>query len=384
MSEQKYSRDAVLILAASFCYMICPILTAPIIAGYAESMGGKGLLMGIIVGIMNMTSLICRPFAGNLADRIPKRRLAMMGCLFLLAGSCIYVFSPGANFLLIGRVLDGIGFASCSIAMSSWLASIVPPGKVGSSMGLYGTVQALGMAVAPPIGIFVSGHFGYRFSFLVTGACAILSLILVHCIRDGGLPIRKSGAAKKGFSILEKKAIPIALIIVFFTIPYYGNQSFLLTYVKAVDLHVNTEWYFTIYAVFLIILRVGLGKAFNTVPYRRFLFVCIISSILSLLCFAFMNGNVLLFAAALFMAGGYGIMCSVSQAAAITLAGEGKRGLGTSTYYIGLDLGMMLGPIIAGFIYGHADMAVFYPGMLICPAACILIYIFFRKPIRNA
>lgn len=38
--------------------------------------------------------------------------------------------------------------------------------------------------------------------------------------------------------------------------------------------------------------------------------------------------------AALFMAGGYGIMCSVCQSTAILLAGPEHRGLANSTYYI--------------------------------------------------
>ncbi|MCI8645576.1 MAG: hypothetical protein HFE76_02000 [Firmicutes bacterium] len=38
--------------------------------------------------------------------------------------------------------------------------------------------------------------------------------------------------------------------------------------------------------------------------------------------------------ACIFMAGGYGIMCSVAQSTAILLAGEGRRGLANSTYMV--------------------------------------------------
>ena len=65
-----------------------------------------------------------------------------------------------------------------------------------------------------------------------------------------------------------------------------------------------------------------------------------------MLCLAWMKNNFIMFFGALFMAGGYGIMSSVCQSTAILLAGEGKRGLANSTYYVGLDLGMTLGPVI--------------------------------------
>ena len=78
-----------------------------------------------------------------------------------------------------------------------------------------------------------------------------------------------------------------------------------------------------------------------------------------------MKNNLQMFFAALFMAGGYGVMSSVCQSTAILLAGKERRGLANSTYYIGLDLGMTLGPIIGGFLYGHMELSLFYPMLLL-------------------
>lgn len=72
-----------------------------------------------------------------------------------------------------------------------------------------------------------------------------------------------------------------------------------------------------------------------------------LSAAVSMLNLTFLENNLILFVAAAFMAGGYGIMCSVSQSAVILLAGRGKRGVANSTYYVGLDLGMALGPFLA-------------------------------------
>ncbi|WP_458398070.1 MFS transporter [Anaerotignum sp.] len=384
MDDNRFSKDAILVLIASFFYMICPMLSAPIIAGYTENLGGRGMLMGLVGGMMNMTALFCRPFIGNLADRIPKYRLVMIGTLFLLAGSMGYFMAPSPELLMLARIVDGIGFASCSIGLSSWLVSVVPDTKVGSAMGMYGAVQAIGMAAAPPIGIFVADKCGYRFSFLVTASCAIITMIFINFVKNRGIPVKSESTEKKRLEIFEKKVVPIALIVMFFTIPYYATQSFLLSYVQRAGLSVDAKWFFTVYAIFLVLLRTTLSRFFNIVPYRRFLFISIISSVVMIGCMTFMKGNFLLFTAAFFMAGGYGIMCSVSQSAAMTLAGIWRRGVGTSTYYIGLDIGMMTGPILAGFIYSNVNISYFYPCMLFCPAGCILVYLISRKTLRNA
>ena len=73
----------------------------------------------------------------------------------------------------------------------------------------------------------------------------------------------------------------------------------------------------------------------------------------------FLDGNIYLLLATICMAGGYGIMCSVSQAAAVTITGAERRGLANSTYYIGLDLGMALGPILGGVAYGSVEIRLF-------------------------
>lgn len=88
---------------------------------------------------------------------------------------------------------------------------------------------------------------------------------------------------------------------------------------------------------------------------------------------------------AMFMAGGYGIMYSVCQSKAILLAGKGKRGLANSTFYIGLDLGMALGPIIGGVLYGHVDIIYFYPILVITAPLGILVYwISYYKTVKCA
>lgn len=74
------------------------------------------------------------------------------------------------------------------------------------------------------------------------------------------------------------------------------------------------------------------------------------AAFISMALLAVMRSTFVMLLAAVFMSGGYGVMCSVCQSTAILLAGSGKCGLANSTYYIGLDLGMALGPILGGVL----------------------------------
>lgn len=378
-----FSKDAVLVLVASFFYMSCPMIVTPIITGFTGMLGGTGFVMGVIGGLVNLVSLGCRPVAGNLADKMDEYHLALAGSGLMLIGCIGYCVAPSILVLVLARVINGIGYACCSVSMSTWLSILLPKDKIGSGMGLYGTVQALGMAVAPAFGIKIQSMFGYRAVFVVAVLFALVTILVTLLIRNHGIEDHSGEEpSRKGLQIIDSKVVPIALIVMLFTIPYLATQSFLISYVEKKGIAVDTALFFPLYAVVLVALRSGFRNYFDKVPYRRFLFISMVSSVLALLSLNFMTSDLLMIAAAVFMAGGYGIMCSVSQAGAILLAGPGRRGIANSTYYVGIDLGAALGAIIGGILYGSVDINLFYVVLLLCPVLCFVTYLVFRKELR--
>ena len=333
-----FSKDAVLVLVASFFYMSCPMIVTPIITGFTGMLGGTGFVMGVIGGLVNLVSLGCRPVAGNLADKMDEYHLALAGSGLMLIGCIGYCVAPSILVLVLARVINGIGYACCSVSMSTWLSILLPKDKIGSGMGLYGTVQALGMAVAPAFGI------KSKVCLLSRGICRGGAVCAGHYFghaadsepRHRGS--QREEPSRKGLQIIDGKVVPIALIVMLFTIPYLATQSFLISYVEKKGIAVDTALFFPLYAVVLVALRSGFRNYFDKVPYRRFLFISMVSSVLALLSLNFMTSDLLMIAAAVFMAGGYGIMCSVSQAGAILLAGPGRRGIANSTYYVASTL----------------------------------------------
>lgn len=218
-------------------------------------------------------------------------------------------------------------------------------------MCLYGTVNALSMAITPAIG----------------------TMLVIQLVHDKGLP--EVSTEKKGkVEIIDIHVLPITLAIMFFTIPYCVTQSFLVNYVEARHLHVAVSLFFPAYAVFLLILQLSLKNLFDKLPFWLFFVVGNVSAFLSMVCLMEMKGVTLLLLAAFFMAAGYGIMCTVCQSTAILIAGKGKRGLANSTYYIGLDLGMTIAPVLGGIVYGHVSITNFYLCFMLMVPLCFLLY----------
>lgn len=384
MKTKLYSRDILLILTASFCYFSSPMLVTPLITGFAGSVGASAALMGVIGGLMNLCSLFCRPLVGNLADRLSKYKVSTAGAALMSLACLGYILSSHPAGIVFFRVVNGVGFACCSVCMSTWMSNLLPKEKVGSGMGVYGMMNALGMAVAPGIGVTVYQTFGYHTAFAIALVFSLATLLIVQFVGDKGEPEPEAlSAGSKGgrpaLQIADPKVLPIAAIIMLFAIPYCATQSFLVSYAEARHLAVSVSLFFPLYAVVLLVLRLALKGLFDRLPFGIFLAGSSLSALLGILALAGMNGNMVMFFAACFMAGGYGIMGSVCQSTAILLAGKGKRGLANSTYYIGLDLGMTLGPVIGGFLYGRLDLAWFYPALVLTVPLGVLVYLLFMR-----
>ena len=79
-----------------------------------------------------------------------------------MAVACLgYMTASDPYVVIFARMINGVGFACCSVCMSTWMCDMLPKEKIGSGMGLYGMMNALGMAIAPAIGVSIYQMMGY-------------------------------------------------------------------------------------------------------------------------------------------------------------------------------------------------------------------------------
>lgn len=388
--ERLITRDVALIMAATFFYMTSSMMGTPIIAGFSQSLGASGAVMGFLAGALSLSALICRPIAGNLSDRTSKRKLAVIGALIFLASNLGYYFVPNTAWLLAARILNGVGFACISVCLSTWLSMLLPISRMGAGMGLYGTMNALAQAVGPDLGIRASKAIGYRNTFLIAVGLTCCIVICVLLIKDGGKPPRARLGRQQGGerhhirldSLFEPRVIPIALIFMLFAIPYFANQSFIVDYANARHAHVIVSLFFPCYAITLLISRIVLRNWFDTKSFLLFMVTGTICQIVMLASLTVMRNNWFVVLAGLATVGAYGMMSSVTQARAVLIAGKARSGMANTTYYAGIDLGMFLGPLIGGFLYGGLPIIWFYPALLLTMPVAWTVYAFAHRTIQ--
>ena len=387
MTKRKsiYSKDVVLVMAASFFFMFSTMFVNPLINGYAKKLGASSAFAGVIVGIMSIAAMFLRPVAGNLTDKFSKYRLSLIGGVLILIGVLGYIFTPSSGLLLLFRLINGTGYVLCTVCMTTWLAFLVPRQHVGEAMGFYGLMNALAMALAPALSINIYQKIGYRESLIAAAIAAFLMIVVIQFVGNHALPLKKKGQTqKKYFKIIQMNVLPVAILTTLFGMPYFITQADIVTYVEQRHLTVAVGSYFLIYALVLLVIRIGLKRYFDTVRFGVWFWLSLVSTAAYIFLLAVMNTNWQMALAAAGMALGYGIIYSVLQSTALLLAPIEEQGLASSTFYLGLDVAMSFGPMISGVVDSILPVKYFYWVDLVLVPLMLVVYFIWRKRLNGA
>lgn len=428
MASKLYTRDALCLMGASFFFMFSTMLVTPLINGYSSALGAHEIFAGIVTGSMSIIALILRPLAGNLSDHISKYRLSVIGSVLIFIGVVGYCISPTSQLLLLFRLVNGVGFVLATVCMTTWLSLVVPREHVGEAMGMYGLMNALAMAVAPAVGIALYNVIGYRETFVLGAVAALLVFFLVQCVQNTGeaaLVAKRTaqhedadgagsgaGAGERGASagagadgagivakrnkraswtqafrnvrVFQKNAFPITLLMLCFSMPYFATQADLVEYLQHIESPVSAGLFFIFYAIILLVIRLFFKKYFDRVRYGVWFWLCFVATSAFLISMMFAHTLGLMILSAGLLSVGYGIIYSVNQATAMMLAPMKEQGLASSTFYFGIDLAMVIAPVLGGCLFAYVPIQAFYPSLLAFLPVALIVYFVYRKQLNRA
>ncbi len=296
-----------------------------------------------------------------------------------------YVITPNSGLLLFFRLINGLGYVLCTVCMTTWLSYLVPFNHVGEAMSFYGLMNALAMAFAPAVSINLYRVIGYRDAIIISALSALMVVITVQFVGNRAKPEPQAQKTKKfHLKIIQRDSLPVAALTALFAIPYFATQADIVAYTEQRHLQIAVGSYFLIYAIVLLAIRLFLRNQFDTVRFGPWLVTSTVATVFYLIMLTVMKTNIEMALAAAGMAFGYGLIYSVCQSTAMMLAPENERGLASSTFFLGLDIGMTLGPVLGGIIDSTMPVKWFYPVMLVTVPLILLIYFFNRRKLNSA
>ena len=115
--------------------------------------------------------------AGALGDRFGRRKTLIVGMAIFVIASIAVAFSLDANFLIVGRGLQGLGGALVIPQTLSILTAVFPREERGRAIGIWSGALGFGMAFGPLVGGVLVDLIGWAGVFWVPAPIAALCML---------------------------------------------------------------------------------------------------------------------------------------------------------------------------------------------------------------
>ena len=132
----------------------------------------------VLAYLLAITTLIVS--VGRLGDILGRRRLLLFGIGLFTVASLLCGIAPTLWMLIAARAAQGLGAAIMMALTVAFAGETVPKGKIGSAMGLLGTMSAIGTTLGPSLGGVMIVGLGWRSIFLVNVPLGILNFLLAY------------------------------------------------------------------------------------------------------------------------------------------------------------------------------------------------------------
>ncbi|MGH8505605.1 MAG: MFS transporter [Stenotrophobium sp.] len=181
----------------SLVYMLRTIglfMIMPVFAIYAHGLPGvQPWQIGMAIGIYGLTQAILQIPLGMASDRWGRKPIIVCGMLLFALGSFIAGYSNDINWIIIGRLVQGMG--AVSSAVSALLADVTREAVRTTAMAILGAGIGVAVLLALILGPVVAGWVGVRGIFDVTGVAALLTIPVVLMLVPGAprIPVRAGG-----------------------------------------------------------------------------------------------------------------------------------------------------------------------------------------------
>ena len=374
------SRNFLLVLAIGCLNQFATMVVKTPINQFGVTLGIAVSILGMIATMQVVLKLIARPVWGVVVDRITKKMGMTIALTVQLVAFLIYSFTSTQEMFIVGRVIEGISFAVASISLYSTLGVAVDRKVLGTAMGFYTTFPQVVKSIAPVATMAIFNTYGAMYSFLVASACTVCAIILAQFIvfpnekahHNGEADaVRADGSHSEGN---EPKGLnKVFSVPGFIMLPMTLADGFVMAvldlviviYATSLGFQAAGAFFFSIQALVTAFISIPAGFIQDRFGGKVAVAIAIVARAVGLLLIA-LNPTSTIFMVA-------GVLCGFAKAGnnvimadAMKLQPKKRMGLATSTHLLLVEIGMLFGSLIGGFIVDGA-------GYTICFIVCAIL-----------
>lgn len=184
-------------------------------------------LSWIITAFLLSTAIFLLPL-GRWADLAGIKRIFKHGVLVFSAATLLCAISPGGWFLIVSRLIQGIGGAMVMSTGPAILVSLFPPQQRGRVLGISVASVYLGLAMGPFFGGILTQQLGWRSIFYISALLGLAATSVTFLYLGKDQPSQKT----QKLSIKGSLVYAIALVLLVLgssSIPSSAGWLFLIS-----------------------------------------------------------------------------------------------------------------------------------------------------------
>ena len=132
----------------------------------------------VLAYLLAITTLIVS--AGRIGDLFGRKKMLQIGITMFSIASVLCALAPTLGLLIAARMMQGLGAALMMSLAMALVGENIPKEKIGSAMGMLGTVSAIGTALGPSLGGLLIAGYGWPMIFLVNAPLGIVAWVLTY------------------------------------------------------------------------------------------------------------------------------------------------------------------------------------------------------------
>ena len=356
-----FAGNILLLSIVSFLTDMSSEMILPILPLFLVSIGGTGIILGLVGGVGDSIASILKVFSGYFSDKLGKRKtLIYAGYQTSAVSKLFFAFATIWQHLLILRPIERLGKGIRTAPRDALIAESVQ--ERGKGFGIHRAFDTAGAIIGSLLALLfvIFYSLSFRTIFIIAGGVAFLALIPLVFLRE-----KKSRPISKTISLhISFKEMPSSLkfFIIIATLFALGNFSYFFFILRAQQffseelaiigplfLYVLLNIVYAAFCIPLGILSDKIGrKKVLIAGYALFGFVCLgftqlFASLAYLIILFMLYGLV------------YALVDANQRAFVSDLASEDSKGTALGTFHTAIGIALLPGSIIAGFLWDFID-----------------------------
>ncbi|MBN1687464.1 MAG: MFS transporter [Spirochaetales bacterium] len=366
----KQNRSVFVICVTTVISMLGQGIMSPVIPLLASQFGVSVAAVGFVVSAFGISRLFLNVPAGIIGERFGRRLLMTIGLMCNALGLVLTGTANSVIVMAVWRFVSGAGSAMYMTGAMSFIADISTSRNRGQLMSLQQGSLLLGTSLGPALGGFLADSLGLRWPFFVAAILsAMAALWIVSRLTEPRAASREPAAEEPpkqkaphqsfwDFRVIGKLlGNPTFLLVSLFTMMVFFTRSGsrqtilpLLAVEKGGMSATQLGLLFTFMTVINLVLVLPAGALTDRFGRKAVIMPGALCSVAGLSIFALADNFGLFFAGGALLGIGTGLIGPAPAAYAADLAPAGKTGVTMGLYRTFGDVGLIVGPILLGFV----------------------------------